>query len=145
MFDDGDHPVTLLDTFDDWDYEDLMAEYVYYADGLFVVYSISDRKSFDALESIIGDALSLRGGKNTIMILVGNKNDLGEERQVTTEEGKAFADKKGIEFFEVSAKTRDRVDEMVQALIEKVEEGGQKKQNSNGEVSGVEGGKCLVQ
>ena len=74
------------------------------------------------------------------MILVGNKNDLGEERQVTTKEGKAFADKKGIEFIEVSAETHGRVDEMVQALIEKIEEAGQKKQNSNGEVSGEKGG-----
>ena len=69
------------------------------------------------------------------MILVGNKNDLEEERQVTTEEGKAFADKKGMEFIEVLSKTRDRVDEMVKALIEKVEEAAQKKKNSNGELS----------
>ena len=52
-FDDGDHPVTLFDTFDDWG--------VWGSDGLFVVYPFSNRKSFDALESIIGDALNLRG------------------------------------------------------------------------------------
>ena len=88
----------------------------------------------------MGDALSLRNRRNTVITLVGKKNDLEEERQEKTEEGKAFGNKKGIEFIEVSAKICDRVDEMVNGLIEKVEEGGQKKQNSNGEVSCEKGG-----
>ena len=97
-FNEQDHPVNLFDTFDDLECEDLMAEYVYYGDGLFVVYSISDRKSFDGLELIIGDGLCLRDGKDTPMIVVGNECDVEEERQVTTEEGKAFAERKEKEW-----------------------------------------------
>ena len=146
-FNKQDHPVTLFDTFDDLECEDLMAEYVYYGDGLFVVYSISDRKSFDGLELIIGDGLCSRDGKDTPMIVVGNECDVEEERQVTTEEGKAFAERKEkrMEFIEVSAKTLERGDEMVIIFIQKTEEIAQKKQNSNREKTGVKKDKCFIQ
>ena len=140
-FNEQDHPVRLFDTMDDdFEYEDLRAEYLYYADGIFVIYSISDRKSFDDLDEYMGLASISRNGNLTPIVLVGNKCDLESERKVTTEEGKAYAEKKGLGFFEVSAKTPERVDEMIQALVERAEEIAQKTQNSNGEKK-----KCFIQ
>ena len=44
------------------------------------------------------------------MILVGNKNDLQEERAVQKEEGEQFAQNNGIEYFlETSALSNDNV------------------------------------
>jgi GTPase SAR1 family protein len=37
------------------------------------------------------------------VLLVGNKIDLESERQVATEEGRAFAKKEGLNFLEISA------------------------------------------
>lgn len=45
-----------------------------------------------------------------IILLVGNKNDLKFEREVTTEEGQEFADKHNLIFFETSAKSGDNVE-----------------------------------
>ena len=45
------------------------------------------------------------------ILLIGNKTDLVEKRQVTTEEGKQFADRNGLLFLETSAKTSFNVDE----------------------------------
>ena len=43
------------------------------------------------------------------MVLVGNKCDLEENREVTEEEGKEFAERHGMLFFETSAKTGQNV------------------------------------
>ena len=45
-----------------------------------------------------------------IILLVGNKNDLKFEREVTTEEGQEFADKHNLIFFETSAKSGENVE-----------------------------------
>ena len=44
------------------------------------------------------------------MVLVGNKSDLADRRQVNTEEGQELADKYGMLFFETSAKTGENVE-----------------------------------
>ena len=46
------------------------------------------------------------------MVLVGNKCDLEENREVTEEEGKEFAERHGMLFFETSAKTGQNVKEV---------------------------------
>lgn len=43
-------------------------------------------------------------GSDVIIILVGNKTDLSEKRQVSVEEGEDKANKEGIMFIESSAK-----------------------------------------
>lgn len=43
-------------------------------------------------------------GNDVIIILVGNKTDLSEKRQVSVEEGEDKASKEGIMFIESSAK-----------------------------------------
>ena len=54
-----------------------------------------------------------------VIMLIGNKNDLEHRRAVSTEEGKAFADKHGLIFMETSAKTAYNVE---QAFLKTAEE-----------------------
>ena len=46
-----------------------------------------------------------------VILLIGNKSDLKFEREVSTEEGQAFADKHNLLFFETSAKTAENVEQ----------------------------------
>ena len=54
------------------------------------------------------------------MILVGNKSDLEDKREVTKEEGKELADKYGLEFYETSAKTGENVEELFYNSAEEI-------------------------
>ena len=68
-----------------------------------VVYDISNRQSFEQVNSWI-DKVKAEKDK-PLIFLVGNKKDLEAERQVSTDEGKSVADKTGCHFMEVSAKS----------------------------------------
>ena len=46
-----------------------------------------------------------------VIIMIGNKGDLEEQRDVTFEEAKAFADENGLVFLECSAKTGNNVED----------------------------------
>jgi Ras-related protein Rab-2A len=49
--------------------------------------------------------------KEMVVMLIGNKCDLTEDRQVSREEGEAFALRHGLIFMETSAKTAENVEE----------------------------------
>jgi putative ribosome biogenesis GTPase RsgA len=51
------------------------------------------------------------------MVLVGNKCDLGDQREVSTAEAFEWAKSVGIGFIETSAKTRHNVEEAYHQLI----------------------------
>ena len=82
-----------------------------------VVYDISRRETFDNVINWIEDC-KLNSPKSVFIILVGNKSDLEEDRQVTTEEGEEFANRYGIRFFETSAKNSININEVFSESIE---------------------------
>ena len=63
------------------------------------------------------------GKEGVFKILVGNKSDLIEERQVSKERGKQLADSYGIPFIETSAKNNENIEKLfidsTRAFIEK--------------------------
>ena len=71
-----------------------------------VVYDITNRDSFESVEKWMQDARALRDESQALIVMAGNKADLGENegmRQVPKEEAEAFAREKDIMFFEISA------------------------------------------
>lgn len=51
------------------------------------------------------------GNPDMVIMLIGNKSDLDQRRQVSTEEGERFAKENGLIFMETSAKTAYNVEE----------------------------------
>ena len=45
------------------------------------------------------------------VVLIGNKNDMEQDREVSYQEGEEFAKRKGMLFFETSTKTAHNVEE----------------------------------
>lgn len=58
--------------------------------------------------------------KDVPFMLVGNKNDLEDERAVTEKEGDDFAKELGYPFKEVSALTKDNIDDMFEVMVQKI-------------------------
>ncbi len=76
-----------------------------------VVYDISSRDSFEHVTTWIEDCKN-QSPKTIFMVLVGNKCDLKDKRQVSEEEGKDLAEKNDMMFFETSAKDGINVEEI---------------------------------
>jgi len=62
----------------------------------------------EGVEAWIKEALEVKQG-NPKLSLIGNKIDLADQRQVSSDEGKALADKYEADYFEVSALTGENV------------------------------------
>ncbi|CAD6184798.1 unnamed protein product [Caenorhabditis auriculariae] len=70
---------------------------------VFLVYDITDRKTFRNLDSWATDADRANTSNDFKFVVLGNKSDLAKQRRVTTEEGQRFADSIHALFFETSA------------------------------------------
>lgn len=61
--------------------------------------------------------LRVKEDENVPFLLVGNKSDLEDKRQVSVEEAKNRADQWNVNYVETSAKTRANVDKVKGVLI----------------------------
>ena len=84
-----------------------------------VVYDITKRESFENVQSWIQDCRN-QSPKTIIMILVGNKNDLENERDVSFDEGEQFAKNNNMIFYETSAKTGKNVNEIFENTVNNI-------------------------
>jgi len=89
-------------------FRSIQASYYKGANGILVVYDITNRNSFENLNSWLIE-IEKNGNKNVYKLLIGNKSDLESQRKVSKEEGKEFAQINGMEFFETSAKENYQV------------------------------------
>ena len=85
-------------------FKNIQASYYKGANGILVVYDITNRESFEHVNSWLIE-IEKNGNKNVYKFLIGNKNDLEDQRVVKKEEGEEFASINGMDFFETSAKT----------------------------------------
>nr|XP_023498420.1 ras-related protein Rab-17 isoform X2 [Equus caballus] len=86
------------------------------ANAALLVYDITRKDSFDMVQQWLKDLEKEFHPGEIVVMLVGNKTDLGEEREVTFEEGKEFAESKRLLFMETSARLNHQVTEVFSAV-----------------------------
>ncbi|KAA0188581.1 GTP-binding protein Di-Ras2 [Fasciolopsis buskii] len=84
-----------------------------------LVYSITNKASFDELQSFYNELSLIKMDElpRVPIMLVGNKTDESEAREVSTAHGKALAQKWKCGFMETSAKANSNVKEVFQELL----------------------------
>ena len=111
--------------------------------GALLVYDITKRQSFENLQKWLEEMKENAYSKMTI-ILIGNKSDLDNERQVSFEEGQAFAKEHDLMFFETSAKAATNVEKaflnITQTIYSNLENG---EYNIHKESIGIKPGNTL--
>ncbi len=89
-----------------------------------VVYDITNRKSFDNVIEWIEECKN-NGPQTVTMVLVGNKSDLKEMRNISYEEGEELANRFNMMFFETSALNGDNIDKLfndtAETIVKKME------------------------
>ena len=80
------------------------------AHGIIVVYDTTEKESFKNTASWMNE-INRYATENVNRLLIGNKSDLEDKKQVTYDEGKELADRLGIKFLETSAKNSHNVEQ----------------------------------
>ena len=92
--------------------------YSYYrgANAIIIVFDITDKKSFLSITEWLKQ-IEKHAKENVFKFLVGNKSDLSEERKVTYEEAKEYADEHDLPYIETSAKEGININELFESSI----------------------------
>eukprot|EP01088_Endostelium_zonatum_P002027 TRINITY_DN12450_c0_g1_i1.p1 TRINITY_DN12450_c0_g1~~TRINITY_DN12450_c0_g1_i1.p1 ORF type:complete len:209 (-),score=55.78 TRINITY_DN12450_c0_g1_i1:141-767(-) len=85
------------------------------AQAALVVYDITNDSSFTRAKSWVKE-LQTKGTAKMVIALVGNKNDMEENRRVQATEAQSYAEENGILFMETSAKTGVNVAEIFEQI-----------------------------
>jgi small GTP-binding protein len=102
--------VEIIDTAGQEDYQNFFDTWVNYAEGFILIFSINDKNSYNVVQSKYNKIIA-RKGNNIHIILVGNKKDLVNEREVNDIDVKKFAKEKKINYIETSAITGENCQE----------------------------------
>lgn len=86
--------------------------YISSGDAFVIVYSINSISTFNDIASIIEQINIIKNSNPAPIIIVGNKNDLDDEREVEEELGQGLAKSTRSSFIEASAKLNSNVNEV---------------------------------
>ena len=89
------------------------------ADGIVLVYDVTDEPSYDKVKNWIDDIISNTGRDSIGLVLLGNKCDF-EERAVTEEQGKKLGEEFKISYFETSPLTGQGIKEAFDQLTKDI-------------------------
>ena len=108
----------VLDTAGQEKFNALSERYYKEADCCLLMYDITSMESFDKVKNYYVETIKNKKKKGIKIILLGNKTDLEEQRQVSDVDGKDLAEENGYMFMESSCKDNYNVSDAFTALVE---------------------------
>ncbi|KAJ3381335.1 Ras- protein Rab-18-B [Lobulomyces angularis] len=127
------YKLTIWDTAGQERFRTLTSSYYKGAQGVILVYDVSNRTSFENLQFWFSELEAYSSPQNPVVkMIVGNKIDV-ENREVERIEGENLAKKLGTLFIETSAKSKFGVIDSFTEICEKIIEKGDQKSRSDRE------------
>ena len=83
----------------------MLDQWIENANGFILIYAINDSETFDALKTRVERMQKNNSIDKLPIIVVGNKNDLENERKVSKEVAENYAKSIGAKYYETSALT----------------------------------------
>lgn len=123
--------VKIYDTAGQERYVTLAKSFFNNAEGILIVYDVTNKETFDNLKFWIQSFKSYNNEERSLpAILVGNKID-AENREVNKEEGEELGRENGFQYFETSAKTGENIEEAIKYIVMRVLGNKKAKKESN--------------
>ena len=97
----------IWDTPGDEKYQELLPLYIRGAQGVLISFSVTDRHSFEQVESFL--KLAQKECKDPYLMIIGTKCDESEKREVTADEADTFAKSHGCSYIETSGKAKPNI------------------------------------
>uniref|UniRef100_A0A2K6KM65 Ras-related protein Rab-15 n=2 Tax=Rhinopithecus TaxID=542827 RepID=A0A2K6KM65_RHIBE len=111
--------IQIWDTAGQERYQTITKQYYRRAQGIFLVYDISSERSYQHIMKWVSD-VDEYAPEGVQKILIGNKADEEQKRQVGREQGQQLAKEYGMDFYETSACTNLNIKESFTRLTELV-------------------------
>jgi Ras-related protein Rab-1A len=112
--------VKLWDTAGQERFKTLTPSFLRNAEGVIIVFDVTSQDSFDNVKGWINSIKSNLGEKIIPIIIVGNKIDMENMREISKEDGKKIASENDFKYFETSAKTGIGVDEAIKEIVNQI-------------------------
>ncbi len=113
--------IQIWDTAGQERYKTIAKSYIKGANGILLVYDVTKRDTFEGIKNWVKQIKDQVSSKVSV-ILVGNKIDMEDKREVKTEEGEQLGKEFNYQFFESTAKDGKNVNEAFEALIKEIAE-----------------------
>ena len=126
----------IFDTAGQERFRSISTNYVKKANGILLMYDITSQESFNNIEKWM-ETIKQNSGNKMVIVLIGTKCDMIEQRVIEKESGEDLAQRYGIHFFETSSKDNINIQkafyDVAEQIIEKNK--GKKVFNSNLELN----------
>ena len=116
-----DAKIQIWDTAGQERYKTISKSYIKGANGILLVYDVTQRGSFEGIKNWVKQIKDLVSSRVNV-VLIGNKIDLENQREVKTEEGEQLSKEFNYQFFETTAKDGININEAFEALIKEIAE-----------------------